>query len=185
MAGALVRSSRSAVLPFHKALRSLRRELGWNQHVLAAHFGISVRTLTSWECGYALPPEKQRLHVLLSLREAPPQHVLNVAAALGMDEDPVLAPFLRPFEDALAARDNEGAPAVPPPPPRPTPEAVRAAVNEVVLEAANLLDLRPNEVRAIVAKVAAACRAIHANLEDLEGAVVPAAKAKGSERKRE
>ncbi len=174
----------SEVLAFHYALRSLRRELGWNQHALAARFGVSVRTLTSWECGYTLPQPKQRLHVVLSLREAPPQHVLNVAAALGMSGDPAVAPFLQPFEDALAALEDDDAPSLPappplPPPPRPTPEAVRAAADSVVLEAANHLDVRPNDVRAIVAKVVAACRAIGANVDEVEGAVAPAAKGSG------
>jgi hypothetical protein len=139
-----------------------------------------VRTLTNWECGYWLPHYKQRLHVVLSLRDVPPEHVLDVADALGVSGDAAVAPFLKPFEDALDEADAEPSPAVapalpppppPPPAPRPTPEQLRAVVDPIVLEAANVLDARPNDVRAIVAKVAAACRAIGANLDDVEGAV--------------
>src|ERR1700721_2360489 len=72
---------------FRLALQRLRRAQDWTQSQLGAHLGVSVRTLTNWECGYWLPHFKQRLHVVLSLRDVPPAHVLEVADALGVSGD--------------------------------------------------------------------------------------------------
>jgi transcriptional regulator with XRE-family HTH domain len=47
----------------------LRDELGWTQEALAVKLGVTARTLSNWENGYWLPPLKQRLHVLLALRD--------------------------------------------------------------------------------------------------------------------
>jgi transcriptional regulator with XRE-family HTH domain len=169
---------------FSAALQRLRREQEWTQPQLGARLGVSIRTLTNWECGYWLPHFKQRLHVVLSLRNVPPANVLEVADALGVSGDPLVAPMLQQFKDALeppVEETVEEAPVValpppepppPPPPPRPSVSEVRAAVDPIVLDAANALDARPNDVRAIVAKVVAACRGMNGTLEELEGAVV-------------
>src|ERR1700733_6445415 len=93
------RRSPEALL-FSQALLRVRGELKWNQHELGAHLGVSVRTLTNWECGYWLPHYKQRLHVVLSLRDVPPEHLLAVADALGVSGDPLVAPMLQQFKDA-------------------------------------------------------------------------------------
>jgi len=162
-------------LLFRQALQRLRSELEWTQHQLGAHLGVSVRTLTNWECGYWLPHYKQRLHVVLSLRDVPPEHVLAVADALGVSGDEAVTPFLQQFKDALdpPALETalEASPPPPPPPLRPTRGELRAVVDPIVLDAANALDARPNDVRAVVAKVVAACGAIGATLEDVAGAV--------------
>src|SRR3984957_9362968 len=151
------RRSPEALL-FSQALLRLRGELKWNQHELGAHLGVSVRTLTNWECGYWLPHYKQRLHVVLSLRHVPPEHVLAVADALGVSGDDAVAPFLQQFKDALDPPEVEAAPEpappapLPPPsppsPPRPTRGELRAVVDPIVLDAANALAARANDVRA-------------------------------------
>jgi transcriptional regulator with XRE-family HTH domain len=183
----LVRGKRPYIHPrrlpetllFRQALQRLRSELKWTQHELGAHLGVSVRTLTNWECGYWLPHYKQRLHVVLSLRHVPAEHVLAVADALGVSGDEAVAPFLQQFKDALDPPEVETArqpappaplpPLSPPPPPRPTRGELRAVVDPIVLDAANALDARPNDVRAIVAKVVAACSALGGTLEDVAG----------------
>src|ERR1700691_5478105 len=83
------------------ALVRLRREHDWTQPQLAARLGVSKRTLSNWECGYWLPHFKQRLHVVLSLHDLAPEHVLEVADALGVSVNPAVAPFLQPYKDAL------------------------------------------------------------------------------------
>jgi transcriptional regulator with XRE-family HTH domain len=158
---------------FRLALQRLRRALKWNQSQLGARLGVSVRTLTNWECGYWLPHFKQRLHIVLSLREVPPEHVLEVADALGVSGDPLVAPLLKQFEDALDLPVEEIAPVVSPPPPRPTQAELRAAVDPIVLDAANTLDARPNDVRAVVARVVAACVGLGATLDEVGEVVAP------------
>jgi transcriptional regulator with XRE-family HTH domain len=170
---------------FSAALRRLREESDWTQAQLANRLGVSVRTLSNWECGYWLPPFKQRLHVVLAMHDAPPAYVLTIADALGVSVDPVVARFLAPFREALddtttAATGVEAgslrvtspvAPPVPVAPPRPAPDALRAAVDPIVLAASNTLDARPNDVRAIVARVIEACGAMGGTLEDAAEAV--------------
>ncbi len=136
---------------------------------------VSRRTLVNWECAYWLPPRKQRVQLVLALRAVPPEHVLNVAESLGLTNDDAVAPLLAQFERALegeappvvAAR----APATPPPPPRPTPEALRAAVDAVVHTSADALDVRASDLRAAVTRVLAACGDLGANLDETRGAV--------------
>jgi len=81
---------------------------------------VSARTLSSWECCHWLPPLKQRLHIVLAVRDAPPEHVLAIASALGVAADPAVAPFLKPFKDAIedAKKDDEVVASPPPPPTR-------------------------------------------------------------------
>jgi transcriptional regulator with XRE-family HTH domain len=189
---AYVRPQRTAeALLFSQALQHLRDEMKWNQNQLGAHLGVSVRTLTNWECGYWLPHYRQRLHVVLSLRHVPAEHVLAVADALGVSGDEAVAPFLQQFKDALDPPEVETAaerpppaplpPPAPPPPPRPSLGELRAVVDPIVLDAANALDARPNDVRAIVAKVIAACGGLGGTLQDVAGAVAPVvAKAKSA-----
>jgi len=169
---------------FRQALQRLRGAQQWTQSQLGAHLGVSVRTLTNWECGYWLPHFKQRLHVVLSLRNVPPAHVLEIADALGVSGDPLVAPLLQQFKDALDSEVEEPAlvaaplvarpePPPPPPPPRPTRAELRAVVDPIVLDTANALDARPNDVRAIVARVVAACLGMGATLNDVGEAVAP------------
>ena len=64
------------------------------QDILAARLRVSKRTLSNWENGYWLPPFKQRLHVALALRNAPPEYVLAIADALGVSADDAVTPLL-------------------------------------------------------------------------------------------
>ena len=100
-----------------------------------------------------------------------------------MSGDPLVAPLLQQFKDALDSAGGETERAIaapppaprppPPPPPRPTRAEVRAAVDPVVLDAANALDARPNDVRAVVARIVAACLGMGATLNDVGVAVAP------------
>ncbi len=114
----------------------------------------------------------------------PPEHVLDVAAALGLANDAAVAPLLAPFERALDGDD--AAPSAPDPPapraPRPTPEGLRAAVDAVVLASADALDVRASDLRGAVARVLSTCAELGADVDDLRAAVAtlsPAKKARG------
>jgi transcriptional regulator with XRE-family HTH domain len=184
------RRRRSETDRFRVAVMRMRKELGWTQNALAARLGISRRTLSTWESGYWLPPFKERLHVVLKLRDVPPQHVLEIADALGLGTDPMVQALLTPFRDALYGPDEDDAPPAapaapsPPPSPRPAPEQLRAAMDVVVRETADALDARPNDVRAAITRALAACEALGANLEETRAAVAalpkPGAKTPGS-----
>jgi hypothetical protein len=146
----------------------MRDALGWNQHVLASKLNVSQKTLSNWENGYWLPPLTQRVHVVLSLHAGPPEHVLDIAAGLGVSEHPVVAALLAPLREAL-----EGPPSTPtvPAPPRAPPAGLRAVVDAAILAGADALNARPNDVRAAVASVLAACAKLDATLADAEQVV--------------
>jgi transcriptional regulator with XRE-family HTH domain len=170
---------RSEANAFAIALRRLRDEMSWSQDALGARLGVSRRTLTSWECGYWLPPHKQRVQIVLSLKEAPPGHVLDLADGLGVSSDPAAAFLLEEFRQALNEDEAEPSPDPPAPArPRPSPEQLRAATDAVVREAADVLDARPNDLRALVVRVLAVCGELGATLEEARAAatVRPAAK---------
>jgi transcriptional regulator with XRE-family HTH domain len=172
------RARRAETLNFRVAVRQLRTKMGWTQTQLGARLSVSRRTLSHWENGFWLPPFKQRLHVVLALREAPPEYVLEIADALGVSLDPLVKPLLQTFEDALDASIDaeQGVIAQPPvavvaapepPRPRPAPTDLRAAVDAVVREVADALDARPNAVRAAIVATLQACRALGANLDEV------------------
>jgi transcriptional regulator with XRE-family HTH domain len=165
----------------------LRTDLGWTQDKLGAHLNVSKRTLSNWECGYWLPPFKQRLHVVLSLRDVPPAHVLEIADALGVSADSAVEPFLKPFRDALYGPEEPEpaavvvAPPAPPPRPRPSPEALRAALDAVVREAADTMNVPANDLRAAIGRALASSAELGATLEEVQGAVaVRSAKTKAA-----
>jgi transcriptional regulator with XRE-family HTH domain len=148
---------------FRVTLARLRAELGWNQEALAAKLGVTARTLSNWENGYWLPPVKQRLHVLLALRDVPPQYVLAFAEQLGLATDPAHDAFLQPFRDALEPEPVEGgAESV----------ALKGAVDAVVKEVAGALGARLEDVRAGIARVLAAGVKMGATIEEVHEAVV-------------
>ena len=169
---------------FMIVLRTLREEMGWTQDTLAATLGVSRRTLVSWECGYWLPPVKQRVHLLLALRTAPPAHVLDLADALGVSRDEAIRPLLEPLERAYDAEMEADAAEVavplapaPPPAPRPSPEALRSAVDAVVQTSADALDVRASDLRTAVTRVLAACTELGANVDEVRDAVAAAPRA--------
>ncbi len=166
---------KSEARDFAVTLQLLRREMKWSQDTLARKLGISRRSLVSWECGYWLPPHKQRMHVVFALRDVPPQFVLGAAVALGVSDDEAMAPLLAPFEAALEGDDDDenAAPPPPPPAPRPEPENLRTAVDAAVREAADAIDARANELRGAIGRVLAACAELGANLEETQQAVAP------------
>jgi hypothetical protein len=155
-----------------------RDEVKWTQDDLGARLGVSRRTVSNWENGYWLPPFKQRLHVVLALRDAPPGFVLTIADALGVSVDPAVAPLLQPFRDALDP-PAPVAPPLPPPPPepprvRPEPAHLRAAVDAVVRDAADAMNVAANELRAAVGRALAACAELGATVEETQAAVAVA-----------
>ncbi len=161
---------------FAAALRRLRREMKWTQSMVGDRLGVSRRTIGNWECAYWLPPHKQRVQVVLSLKQAPPEHVLTVADALGVSSDPRARFLLQEFELALEEGDGEVAPV--PPTPRPSAEALRAATDAVVREMADRIDARPSDVRQAIARALSACAALGATLEEALAAVEVRAPAK-------
>ncbi|MGO8999919.1 MAG: helix-turn-helix domain-containing protein [Polyangiaceae bacterium] len=177
--GRPVRRRRSEADRFRVALMRLRREHEWTQLALASKLGVSVRTLSNWECGYWLPPFKQRLHVVLSLRDAPPEHVLEIAHGLGVSVDPAVAPFLKPFKDALDPPPvaNAGPAAAPQRPPV-NPEHLRNAMTAVVRDAADAMNVPANELRTALGRALAACGELGGTLEELRDAVTVKGKGK-------
>jgi transcriptional regulator with XRE-family HTH domain len=165
--------TKSEARRFRVTLTALREELGWNQGDLAARVGVSVRTVSNWENGYWLPPEKQRLHVLLALRDVPPAYVLQIAETLGLTADPAHASLLQPFRDALAgvAERPPVANVAPPRPPRVDGATLKRAIDAAVREVSDALDAKPNDVRAGVSRVLAACRELGGTIEDAHAAL--------------
>ena len=168
---------RDETVRFRGAVQLLRRKLKINQESLARRLGISQRTLSNWENGYWLPPFKQRLHVVLALREMPPEYVLEIADALGVASDPAVAPLLQPFRDALEPDSVEEValqpppPPAPPPPPRPSAEEVRAKLDGIVREGADAMNVAANDLRAVMKRALEAAEELGATLEDVKGAV--------------
>ena len=174
------RRRRSEAERFRVALLRLRSEEDWTQRTLAAKLGVSKRTLSNWECGYWLPPFKQRLHVLLSLRDAPPEHVLEIADALGVSSDPAVATFLQPYKDALdPPAPAPDVAALPAPPRRPTdPARLRSALDAVVRDAADAMNVPANELRGAIGRAIAASAELGGTLEEMGVAVAVKGKAK-------
>ena len=168
------RRARDETLRFRDAVDRLREEQGLNQAQLARTLGISTRTLSNWECGYWLPPFKQRLHVVLALRAMPPAYVIEIAEALGVASDSAVAPLLQPFRDALRADDPKGvvaSPPPPPPPPRPSAEEMRALLDGIVREGADGMNVAANDLRAVMKRALDAAAGVGATLEDVREAV--------------
>jgi DNA-binding XRE family transcriptional regulator len=145
--------------------------MGWAQDVLAARLGISRRTLSHWETGHWLPPIKLRPHIVLALRNAPPEYVLEMADSLGVSVTPGTESMLQPFRDALEADQAEPAPPVPPPRVPPNPVVLRGAVDDVLRDAADEMNVSANELRAVLVRTLAACADQQATLEEAQAAV--------------
>lgn len=175
-----VRRRRSEAEVFRRALIQLRNEKKWNQAELAAILGVSKRTLSNWECGYWLPPVKQRLHVVLALRNTPPEYVLDIADALGVSHDPAVATFLKPFEDKLDGV-TPAPPAVPPPPRVPLdPARLRSAFDAVIRDAADAMNVSANDLRAAVARALALGSELAATIDEMQEALTVRVKGKAS-----
>jgi transcriptional regulator with XRE-family HTH domain len=182
------RRRRSETDRFRQALLRLRGDNDWHQDTLARTLGVSKRTLSNWECGYWLPPFKQRIHIVLSLRDVAPEIVLEVADGLGVSVDPAVASFLKPYRDALDPPAPPAEPGVapalppaPPPPPRmPTDAALlRRAVDVIVREAADGMNVSANELRAAIGRALATCAEIGGTVEEMREAVAVKEKTKG------
>ena len=76
------------------------------------------------------------------------------------------------MNEAESTPEPVAAPAAPPPP-RPSIAEVRAAIDPLVREAADVLDARPNDVRALVTRIAAGCGALGGTLDELAAALAP------------
>jgi transcriptional regulator with XRE-family HTH domain len=161
---------------FAGALLALRGHMEWTQAQLGARLGVSRRTLTNWECGYWLPPHKQRVHIVLALKEAPPAHILNVANGLGVSANPAASFLLKEFEYALEHEDDDEDALAPVP--RPTPEELKVIADAIVREGADALDVRPSDLRGVMVKLLDACAAKGAALKDVLAAATPKVKAK-------
>ena len=185
---AVVHRRRPETETFRLALGRLREELGLTQASLAERLGVSDRTLSHWESGHWLPPSRQRVHVVLSMRDMPPEYVLEVADGLGVSADPAVTPLLQPFRDALDPPPPILAaplPVAPPPPPLPPPRAptdavaLRRTLDGVVRDRADAMNIAANDLRAAVGAALAAAVEIGATLEETRGAVEVRGKTKG------
>jgi transcriptional regulator with XRE-family HTH domain len=164
-----IRARRPETQQFRIALLKARETLGWTQEDLARRLRVSPRTLSNWECGYWLPPYRQRVHVVVGLRDAPPEWVLEAADGLGVGADPAVEPLLRSFRQALGEVEEDEIPA--PPPPEPTDEALLAAVDPLVRVLADEMNVAANDLRRAVGRILAASASLHASLAGVERAV--------------
>ncbi len=179
------RGKRDETNAFRFALMRLRGAMEWTQTDLAGTLSVSKRTVSTWENGYWLPPFKQRVHVVLALRNAPPEYVLAIADGLGVSVDPALAPLLRPFRDALLEPDEEpgreevtAPPAAVPMRPQPSLEALRAVVDAIVRDAADTMNVPANDLRAALGRTLAACEDLGATMAGTREALAVRARAK-------
>jgi len=146
----------------------------------------SPRRPSNWERGYWLPPHKQRLDVVLSLRDEAPEHVLEIADGLGVSVDPATEPFLRKYRDALdppppvEEAPVAYVPVVVPEPPRVPVDAagLRAKMDAVVREAADAMNVSANELRVAFGRAVAGCAEMGGTLEEMREAVAVEEKAK-------
>ena len=145
---------------FAVALMYLRKAMRWTQQELAVRLGVSRRTLVSWENTHWLPPHKQRLHVVLTIGESSPEFALKVAQTLGLGGDPLAQPTLAALERAVEAADQ------PPPPERPSPEALRTAVDATVRFEADGLNVTASALRGAITRTLTTAAATGATLED-------------------
>ena len=140
--------------------------------------------MSNWECGYWLPHFKQRLHVVLSLHDLAPEHVLEVADALGVSVNPAVAPFLQPYKDAFyGAPPGVEEPVAPTPTPAPErvptdPVLLRNAMDTVVRDASDEMNVPANELRAAVSRALAVCGELGGTLEEMRAAVAVKGKPK-------
>ncbi len=186
--------AREEAAKFASVLRAIRTQMGWKQPAMAQRLGVSRRTLVSWECGYWLPPPKLRVHLVLALKEASPRWLLVLADSLGVSSNPAAGFLLQEFHDAIAdeERDAEAAkarldppppepppeppPPPPPAPPRATPEELKQVTDAIVWQAADALNVRPNDLRAVVSKLLSAWSEKGATPDDAAAAVAVTAR---------
>jgi DNA-binding transcriptional regulator YiaG len=120
---------------FAQALLRLRRSAKLAQDVMGMRLGVSSRTLSDWENTYAMPTPNQRMHVLFALHGVAPDYTEHFARCFALTGHPGVAQLLE---------DNE--PDAPPPAP-PTVEQIRAALDLVIREVADVTDVRANDLR--------------------------------------
>ena len=145
---------------FAVTLVYLRKAMGWTQGDLAVRLGVSRRTLVSWENTHWLPPHKQRLHMVLTIGKSSPIYALKVAQALGLVGDPLAQPTLEALERAVEAAGE------PPPPERPSPEALRTAVDATVRVEADGLNVTASALRGAITRTLTMAAATGATFED-------------------
>jgi hypothetical protein len=197
------RRKRSELRPFATAMLHLRGWLDIDQATMAARLGTSTRTLSDWENAYAMPPANQRIHFLYVLDTLDPDRTQLFAELFGITHHPAVQPLLAPEEPEAPAPVPEApvvaappvAPVVveappvvveappvvapPPPPPepkRPTAEALRAALDRVVRDVADDVDVRASDLRAGVTAVLAALASGGCSFEEALGALALAKK---------
>jgi transcriptional regulator with XRE-family HTH domain len=119
-------------------LRAARRALDLEQSVLAGYVSVSARTLSRWENGALSPTPQQRVRLVDALQDAPPDVLASLADLLGVELEEADEP------QAVAPPVIAPAPAVPPP----SFVDLRAALDGVVLAAADEHDVVPRKLRA-------------------------------------
>jgi transcriptional regulator with XRE-family HTH domain len=77
-AKALQRAAAELPRSFGKRLQQLRNAAGVSQSTLAAAAGVSLRSMTRWECGVGLPPAATMLQLAAAL-ELEPARLLGYA----------------------------------------------------------------------------------------------------------
>ena len=143
---------------FARTMQAVRGGLKIDQGSMAIRLGVSQRLLSNWENGYAQPEAKEHLHFIYRMHEVAPEWVETFALLFGLGEHPALEPLF-PDEPEVPPPPPDVAPVpipvasppvevvAPPPLPAPTREEVRALLDSVVREAADVVDVRASDLR--------------------------------------
>ncbi len=120
-----------------EVMRLARQAIACDQRAFAHRVHVSSRTVSRWETGSQAPTLAQKAAIVGALAAAPPSVVDELARLLGVPSPhAAVEPAAPPAATAVAA------------PPRPTDAEVRAALDAVVLAAAEERDVLPRHLRA-------------------------------------
>jgi transcriptional regulator with XRE-family HTH domain len=155
---------RKRITPVGELLRKARQALDYDQHALAGRCFVSQRTVSRWENGARAPSEEEAARLVSAFADAPSALLRDLADALGIepseahDEEaptivvnppiPIYAAPLITEAPPLTAPEPPAPPPAPPEPPRPSAQAIRAALDAVVLAASDEHDVLPRKLRA-------------------------------------
>jgi hypothetical protein len=175
-------------------MRAVRRDLKIAQGSMAIRLGVSQRLLSNWENGYTQPDAKEHLHFIYRMHEIEPEWAETLAGLLGLDEHPAIMPLFPeepevpppppvvvPVPVPVAPPPAEVVAPLPPPPP--TRDEVRALLDAVVREAADVVDVRASDLRRGLYAVLDALVEASVSIEDARAALGMKAKERAGVRR--
>jgi hypothetical protein len=164
-------SATSPNRPVGPLVARAQRTLGLTHERFGKALAMSKRTAARWSSRGATPTMRQ-LHTLARLvhpRDAELAEEIASAASETLESLGIVAPPPPP-------EPPPPPPAPPPPPPPAPPLPVTSVVEAVVCAAADALNAPPSSVRAALFAAFQRARELRLSVEDVEGALRPAAK---------